>query len=171
MLSLDSDHWAELQHAYGNASNIPNLLRTLAEFPLHDNYESEPYFSLWSSLCHQDDVYTASYAAVPHIIAILASDPAKAHWDFFLLPTCIEISRAQDRGPAMPADLKDSYFESLRRIPHLVAVAAKQDWDNSYACSVAAAVAVAKGHHALGVAILELSEDVVAEFMEWLENR
>ncbi|MDH3973811.1 MAG: hypothetical protein OEV42_05990 [Deltaproteobacteria bacterium] len=171
MLRLESNRWSELQHAYGEASDIPDMLRKLASNPPYKDYESEPYFSLWSALCHQDDVYTASYAATPHIIKILAADPAKAHWHFFLLPTCIEISRYQGRGPEIPTDLKNPYFESLSRLPLLVAEAAKQDWDGSYSRAVAAAVIVAKGHHDLAEAILELSEDVVPEFMEWIRNR
>jgi hypothetical protein len=155
-----------LQHAYGAASDIPDMLRQLEAFPPHEGYEAPPYFMLWSSLCHQDDVYTASYAAVPHIIRILASAPTRAHWDFFLLPTCIEISRLRSRGPDIPAELRDAYFGALQRIPSLAAAAAEAQWDEIYCRAVAAAIAVAKGQPALGEAILELDPDGVREFMQ-----
>lgn len=33
MPSLDSSEWSELRHAYGSASDIPPLLRQLADLP------------------------------------------------------------------------------------------------------------------------------------------
>lgn len=70
-LPLDSPVWANLQHAYGSAEDIPDILQDLEladEIP--DAYDAEPMFTLWSSLYHQDDVYSASYAAFPHLIRI-----------------------------------------------------------------------------------------------------
>jgi len=52
MLSLDSDRWSELQHAYGDASNIPALLVQLIDLPSATG-DAEPWFSLWSALAHQ----------------------------------------------------------------------------------------------------------------------
>ena len=91
MINLDSIRWSELKHAYGDAANIPSMLKELSSFPSYENYQSEPYFSLWSALCHQGDVFTASYAALPHIIALLENYPEKAHFELFLLPASIEI--------------------------------------------------------------------------------
>ena len=120
---------------------------------------------LWSSLCHQGEIDTASYAAVPHLVRVLASGPTHAHWDFFLLPACIEIARTKGHGPEIPADLRDDYFAPLQRIPALAA--AESEWDGGYYCpAVAAALAVARGQPALGEAILELEPDAVGEFME-----
>ena len=154
MLPLDSPEWSQLRHAYGEASDVPDMLRELETFPPHEGYEAPPYFMLWSSLCHQHDVYTASYAAVPHIIRILASAPTRAHWDFFLLPACIEISRWRGFGPEIPAALRDAYFSALQRIPSLAAAAADAQWDEVYCRAVAAAIVVAKGQPALGQVIL-----------------
>src|SRR5262245_2777864 len=70
MIPLDSPEWRRLQHAYGPASDIPDLLRQLAANPCAKKSGDEPWHSLWSALCHQGDVYTASYAAVPHIVDI-----------------------------------------------------------------------------------------------------
>jgi hypothetical protein len=166
MLPLDSPKWSQLRHAYGDASNIPEMLRQLESFPPHEGYEAPPYFMLWSSLCHQDDVYTASYAAVPHIIRILALAPTRAHWDFFLLPTSIEISRWRGRGPEIPAELSDAYLSALQRVPALAAAAAATQWDELHCRAVAAAIVVAKGQPALGQVILELDPDSAREFMQ-----
>ena len=57
-LPLDSPRWPELNHAYGKASDIPALLRQLDSFP-PSGPDDEPWFSLWSALAHQGDVYPA----------------------------------------------------------------------------------------------------------------
>src|SRR5690348_14783407 len=92
MLNLDSSRWADLQHAYGAASDTPDLLRQLQSLP--DSVgESQPWFSLWSSLAHQGDVYPASFAAVPHVVDALATRPESAPAVFFQFPAWVEICR------------------------------------------------------------------------------
>lgn len=64
LFSLESSRWSELEHTYGQASDIPSLLKQLVEVP-DSSDNKEPWFPLWSSLAHQGDVYSASFAAVP----------------------------------------------------------------------------------------------------------
>jgi hypothetical protein len=104
MLALDSPRWSELEHAYGPAVDIPDLLRALDDLPRSDG-ESEPWFSLWSALAHQGDVYSASFAAVPHVVRVLSTAPDRADGVYFDFPAWIEICR-QRRGVHMPFDLK-----------------------------------------------------------------
>ena len=92
MLDLGSIRWNELTHAYGNAGDIPKLLEQAAKWPLAEKYQDEPYFSLWSSLCHQGDAYSASYAAVPHLASFCdAEAPKKVNENILHLIVCIEI--------------------------------------------------------------------------------
>lgn len=85
MLQLDSDQWTRLRHAYGEASNIPALLRALPTAEVKRGADAEPWMSLWSSLCHQCDVYSASYAAVPHIVEAARSRSPKERAEFLFL--------------------------------------------------------------------------------------
>lgn len=165
MIPLDSPRWSELKHAYGSAADIPALLARLDSFPSSDG-DSEPWFSLWSALCHQDDVYSASFAAVPHIIRVLASDPMRADFSFFQLPACIEIARARDEFP-IPADLHQPYAEALQRLPVLVGAAAARQWDESLLCCALSAIAAAKGFPSVAKAALELNPKIAEDFMEW----
>jgi hypothetical protein len=165
MIPLDSPRWSELEHAYGSATDIPALLAQLDSFPSSDG-KSEPWFSLWSALCHQDDVYTASFAAVPHIIRILASDPMRADFSFFQLPACIEIARARVEFP-IPSDLRQSYTEALQRLPVLVGAAAARPWDENLLCCALSAIAAAKGFPSVAEAALELDPETAGYFMEW----
>jgi hypothetical protein len=166
MLDLKSPVWTQLSHAYGDASGIPAMLSALESFPPNDGYEAPPYYMLWSSLCHQGDIYTASYAAVPHIVRALSLDPSRANLEYFHLPACIEIARNHGRGPQVPDNLAEAYFSALSRIPELAAKAAATSWLELHCRVVVAAIAVAKGQWALGEAILELEPDLLPKVIE-----
>ncbi len=88
MLSLESPRWSELQHAYGPASDIPALLAQLGMVPSSTD-GSEPWFTLWSALAHEGDVYSASFAAVPHVVHALACAPDKADHGHFQFPAWV----------------------------------------------------------------------------------
>lgn len=169
MLSLDSSRWSELKHAYGAASDIPDLLRRLDVLPSADGDE-EPWFSLWSSLAHQGDVYSASFAAVPYVVKALASAPSIAHSAYFQFPAWVEICRAKNSVP-VPEDLAAAYFEALSQLPSLVAAAASRAWDEGFLACALSAIAAAKNQPAVAEAALELSPEIAVEFMEWLSDR
>jgi hypothetical protein len=171
MLELNSKRWRELSHAYGSAGDIPALLSSLKADSSSIGNE-EPWFSLWSSLAHQGDVYTATFAAVPHIVSILSSDPIHATFSFFQFPTWVEICR-QRNGIEIPADLKQAYQASIALLPECVAKASSRNWDASsggLACALAA-VAIGCADSKLAAAVLELTPDVLIDFEAWFESR
>jgi hypothetical protein len=61
VLSLDSSRWDTLADAYGPASMMREMLLDLTE-------ASQDRYDLYGRLCHQGTAYTASYAAVPHLL-------------------------------------------------------------------------------------------------------
>ncbi|MFF4392538.1 hypothetical protein ACFY0G_38220 [Streptomyces sp. NPDC001552] len=61
--------WPQLSHAYGSAEDIPTLLARIASEP-----ESELWNDLWSALCHQGSVYSASFAALPWLADMAESE-------------------------------------------------------------------------------------------------
>lgn len=160
-LPLDSPRWSKLKHAYGKASDIPALLQQLHSFPLGQRYDEEPWFTLWSSLCHQGDVYTASYAAVPHILQIAASRPDLVHYQYYLLPASIESARAVtfEDAPDIPDDLAEAYWASWRTVPSQVLACSQRSWDELFASSISAALCAAQGQPALVEHILRERED------------
>ncbi|MDR3157537.1 MAG: hypothetical protein LBU11_00690 [Zoogloeaceae bacterium] len=168
-LSLDAPRWSELTHAYGSAKDIPPLLAQLKSIP-ECKGDEEPWFSLWSALAHQGDVYTASFAVVPFVIEVLASNPAQASYVYFDFPAWVEICR-QKNSTEIPEDLADAYFSSLARLPHLVSEASNRPWDHVFLRCALSAIAVAKGHPAIAEAITELSTEVAADFVQWFHER
>jgi hypothetical protein len=169
LLSLDDPRWSELQHAYGSASDIPALLKQLADLPPSAN-DREPWFSLWSALAHQGDVYSASFAAVPYVIEALASAPLKADFSYFQFPAWVEICRRKKSVP-LPEDIAPAYYQSLARLPALVAEAASRQWDDEFLRCALSAIAAAQGQAKVAEAVLELSPKVAEEFMEWFYER
>src|SRR5947199_3187944 len=121
MLSLDSARWANLRTAYGAAADVPDMLRALQSVPNSDDYQDEPWFSIWSALAHQGDVYSASFAAVPHVVNVLAKDPVRADTSFLHFPAWVEICR-YERSVSIPHDLEAAYFEAQSQLP-LMAIA------------------------------------------------
>lgn len=169
MLSLEDPRWSSLTHAYGSASDIPSLLRQLESLPGAEA-ESEPWYSLWSALAHQGDVYPASFAAVPHVVNALASAPEKADSTYLQFPAWVEICR-QKNDVDVPADLHSAYFAALEQLPALIAAASKREWDEGLMVCALSALAASKGFGVIGEAVLELNSEVAAEFMEWTFNR
>ena len=169
MLSLDSPKWSELQHAYGKASDIPDLLRQLEALPTSED-EKEPWFTIWSSLAHQGDVYSASFAAVPHVIQALKQAPVKADFCYFQFPAWVEVCR-QKQSVEIPKELETDYFAALSELPSLVAAAAEREWDSNFLCCALSAIATAKGFGSVAEAVQEINPEVAEEFMEWFFNR
>lgn len=164
MLSLDDAEWSRLSHAYGPATDTPKLLTELAASTApKSHYESEPWFSLWSSLCHQGDVFTASYAAVPHIVDIAWKTGGTVDFSFFELPAAIEVARQSGRGPVIPENLQEAYEAAIVRLMDCVSRHKDDPWDEATLLSAVAAQAVSKGHAHVAEAILNLDSDLIAK--------
>lgn len=92
--------WTTLNHAYGAATDVPALLASLSPDPQSSEWEK-----LWSRLCHQGTVYSASFAVLPALLdiadrwspaeraqvialaaSILASEDVQGSRDDFLRP-------------------------------------------------------------------------------------
>jgi len=166
VLSLDSPRWRELVHAYGAAGDTPDLLRRLRDFPKSDSDE-EPWSSIWSSLAHQGDVHSASFAAVPHVVSALAANPLRCDSGYFQFPAWIEICRVKT-GAKIPADLEQAYFDALDSLPELAAKWAVQEWTDSDLASVMSALAAAKGYQGIAEAVMEINDRNAAGARDWL---
>jgi hypothetical protein len=169
ILSLDSPRWSTLQHAYGVASDIPALLLQLNELP-DSQGESEPWFSLWSALAHQGDVYSASFAAVPHVVQALSGSPSKASSVYFQFPAWVEICRAKN-DVSVPNDLLPAYQAALAKLPSLVAAAAEREWDEDLLVCALSAIAAAKGFATVAEAAQELTPGVATDFIAWFSEQ
>ena len=132
MIDLNDSKWSELQHAYGEAGDIPALLQKVQFDPTpRANPEDEPWFTLWSSLCHQGDVYNASYAAVPYLVRLALEAEGPIAPDFFELPNEIEIARKAGRGPELSSDLEKDYLDAIVKLSE---VEKRVGWNSRLGC-------------------------------------
>ncbi|MCB2136851.1 MAG: hypothetical protein KDE08_13045 [Rhodobacteraceae bacterium] len=167
MLELDSPRWQSLTHAYGTAKDTPELLRQLAQTTRpSEGSESEPWNSLWSSLCHQGDAYDASYAAAPHIVEIACNSTGPLDFSFFMLPASIEIARCSGKGPLIPTDLETAYKESSQRLLACIARRISEPWDFSTLISAMSAQAAAKGFPKVAEVMSNLDEALVIRLID-----
>jgi HEAT repeat protein len=67
--TLDQIDWTQLQHAYGEASDVPGLLRALAQGSQEECRET--IYELFGNIWHQGTVYSATPVAVPFLIELL----------------------------------------------------------------------------------------------------
>jgi hypothetical protein len=169
MLHLDSPRWNSLTHAYGSGQDIPPLLQQLAahrHLPPSEP-EDRTWHALWDRLEHQFTVYDASYAAIPHLIQIAQQSPHHPRSDYFLLPAAIEVRRALGYGEPFPADLTDAYHHAIQQVPQVVALFVTEPWDAALSRSIAAALAVAKGHILLADIVMDLRPEAIEEYYLW----
>lgn len=101
MVDLESPRWQELLDAYGPATQVPALLGRLAGGEKSSELEQTLYGALW----HQGDVFTASYAAVPHIIRVAATMPTEERLKWLVLAVGIVATSVTPHAPAVPDDL------------------------------------------------------------------
>ncbi|HUE70384.1 MAG TPA: hypothetical protein VMP01_05790 [Pirellulaceae bacterium] len=70
VVPLDSPRWNVLRHAYGQAGDTPDLIRAIRSESNPNYHDGGAWFAVYSSLFHQHSVYSATYAAMPHLVQI-----------------------------------------------------------------------------------------------------
>jgi hypothetical protein len=160
MVELASRLWKEYRHAYGPATDIPDLLRQARSSPPTRDPNAEPWFSLWSALCHQYDTYSGSVAALPHLIAIAEERAPGDRVDSLLLAGAIEAYRHRPNGPAIPSYLEATYRRALDRAAVLTMEALSLERDESFYSGLLAALAAFQGYPHLAAALDALDAEI-----------
>jgi hypothetical protein len=68
---LDKINWSKLHHAYGEASDVPVLIRQLLS--KDNDVADEAIYELFGNIWHQGTVYEASAYAIPFLQELLKS--------------------------------------------------------------------------------------------------
>jgi hypothetical protein len=96
--------WTSLRHAYGTAADVPALLNNLSPDPA-----DEVWGELWSRICHQGSVYSASFAALPALADVAARWHPKQRVEPLALAGCILASTGS-------RDLVEGFFREHRSV-------------------------------------------------------
>jgi hypothetical protein len=70
--------WSALRHAYGSAEDVPVHLAALRSPDEQERHEA--FGELWSSIVHQGNRYSASAAAVPFLLELVADPSTPDRW-------------------------------------------------------------------------------------------
>jgi hypothetical protein len=118
--TLEEIPWRDLNHAYGPAVDVPDLIRAVAfgDGEARARAWNELYGNLW----HQGTVYEASSHAIPFLLEIAAKDTAPDLHDVIVYLTCLArgsscldvhqhlIYRSAD---AIPAEVEERLAQEL----------------------------------------------------------
>lgn len=137
--------WDSLHHAYGPAGDIPALLAAAANDARAGHEAGTPWFDLWSALCHQGDAYSASLAAVPHLIEMAPKQLAERRYDAVLLAASIEQARMEGRAPAVPVELRTEYEAAIASGLAAAQSALPTAWDADSELALKGSIAVFSG--------------------------
>jgi hypothetical protein len=119
---------------------------------------------LWNGLHHQGAVDSASYTAVPALVAIYQTKVAP-DWNAHALIGTIELQRGADNNPDIPSWLATEYSAALRELTQRAYEDLKKTRDPLVARSALAVVAIAKNLRTYARLLLELDESEAAEVL------
>ena len=101
--------WMNLRHAYGAAGDVPALLNRLTPDPA-----DEVWGELWSRICHQGSVYSASFAALPALADAAGRWQPKQRAQPLALAGCILAS--EDCRDKNGRNLVEVFFQESRSV-------------------------------------------------------
>jgi len=128
--------WANLRCAYGSGEFIPELLRR-AEATGSD--VGEEWTDLWSRICHQGTVYSASYAAVPLLTAMCLSREPSGYMAPLHLVASILASNDAPQGAGLLHDRHVAHAGQVRAIAERCVELAADDVEFIYGLETLAA--------------------------------
>lgn len=88
---LDAIDWASLSHAYGSASDVPDLLRLLLSED--QQIREDALIELFGNIHHQGTIYEASSYAIPFLVELMNCPAFSGKDDIAMLIICIAAGR------------------------------------------------------------------------------
>ena len=155
MLDLDDPRWRELGHAYGDGGDIPALLHRLAVE--EDDFEGfKVWQQVWGCLCHQATLNTATYAAIPHIVAITKSRPPTRRLMHLAFIGTVAAHAPLPGSRRAQDDLRPAYEEAPRAAETLILESLAEKWDEMSVVVLLASIAAVKGNIAIDLVVSKL---------------
>jgi hypothetical protein len=115
VLDFNDPRWDSLAHAYGSGRSLVPVLEAFARHAEDDDTWEE----LVSSVFHQGTIYTASYAVVPHLVALAESRPEDSRFDLLYYAGRIAAAAEENAAPKIPEFLATDYGNALERAARL----------------------------------------------------
>jgi|GEM_PF-404157 len=153
MLNLDDVQW-EVLTAHGYAGDLPGLLRSLGQAATPEQATALTH-AITEYVCFQYDVYTASYAALPHLVEAAAGQPMSER--AYLLGLIGRIAALAHRHAAapVPPDLLPDYEAALQRTADLALEGLRLPGNAADLRLLCGTLAAVRGHPVLALDLLE----------------
>ncbi len=164
MIDLDASIWESLRHAYGYGG-VPLLIRQVKANP-----NSESWDALWSALCHQYDVYEATFAAIPHIVAWMGELARKDRIEAAHFIGISVVCSMRSSAPAIPEPVAASYQAALHEVDRLLLECFEyRAWCTEEFRILCGALAAVRGQAALAFDLFEAgSQRICPSCEEWV---
>jgi hypothetical protein len=164
MIALDDSVWKELKGGYKSTYDVSVPLRQLEA--TKDKKEIDNiYQELWNELHHQGDVDLASYLAVPQLVRIAKKNDL-FDWNLLALCATIEQQRQLGQNPGLPKLYEQYYQDGLSELKKFIIDNIASIKDEIAFRSALSALAACNRHVKLSKAIIEMSHDVLDDFLE-----
>ena len=164
MITLDDNLWKELKGGYKILYDVSIPLRRLEG--TKDKKEIDRIFQeLWTELHHQGDVDLASYLAIPQLVRI-AKEKNMFDWNVLAICATIEQQRQLGTNPAVPKLYDDYYQDGLAELKMFIVDNIASIDDEITFRSALSALAACNQYTKLSKAIIEMSDDVLDQFLE-----
>jgi hypothetical protein len=157
--------YSKLEDAYGSAHKIPDLLKMAALYPVC-KWDSEPYYSLWSSLYHQGDIYSASIVSVPQLIEIASLAPAERIQDSYHLALSIIIAKEIKFQGKFDIYADADYISSVKRIRDVGNKLLDATGDPSWKRVALSGIAASTGDYRLASFIIDSEIELICPHCE-----
>lgn len=162
-MTLDDKIWKELKGGYKIIYDASVPLRQLEKTT--DKKKLKNPRRVMNELHHQGDVGEASYLAVPQLVRI-AKNKGLFDWKLYGLCAVIEQQRHLGKNPSIPIQFIGYYKNGLIELNQFVISNLNTRYDDSDLRVILSTIATCKGKVKLGKAIIEMSDDVLDEFLE-----
>ena len=159
ILSLKDDTWQSLRNAYGNAGDTPKLLEEAKTAPSGGS-EAEPWFSLWSSLCHQGDIYSASIAALPHLKQIGKERLENDVTEPLDLLCAICVSALRNGLPEGAKVFAEEFQSIVDDLPGTAVQLLRKIKNDDHARYIAATILISTNHMDIGTKLYDSDEEM-----------
>lgn len=163
-MTLEDHIWKELKGGYKVIYDASVPLRQLENATDKEEIGSI-LDELWNELHHQGDVGVASYLSVPQLVRI-AKEKGLFDWRIYGLCAVIEQQRQLGDNPSVPSSHLDDYQQALSELNQFVISHLHKAQEGDDLRMALSTIATCKGQAKLGKAILDMSDDVLDEFLE-----
>lgn len=99
---LDEIDWASMNHAYGSAEDVPQLIRDLADED--EETRNDAFFTAYGNIFHQGSRYEATAPAVPFLLEVLEQPEYADHAELLYLLAHLVMGYSQAYMPFGFAD-------------------------------------------------------------------